>query len=426
MMTHIPAGRGAAALLALGACVVLSSCSLLSAPWTKAPPPPPPVAAPPPPPPLPEPVDTHRFELANPDDDVVGVLQTTTASKEDTLPDIARRFNVGYEEIVRANPGVDPWLPGAGKRIVVPTRFVLPNAPREGIVINLAAMRIFYYPARKKGERQVVYTHPIGVGKVGWSTPEGTTKIIARETDPTWRPSAAVRKEHEENGDPVDKVVLPGPDNPLGKYKFTLGWPSYLIHGTNKPYGVGLRSSHGCIRLYPEDIEKLYQMVPLGTKVTVVNQPFVFGWHAGQLQLQAYTVLEDDPRDWNKAQKTLLAKSLSPRLYKLLKASGSAIDWAAVSAVAHQPRGVVVPVSGQAGSVDAVIAAAPEVQNRIPRGANWDGADETPPDQPGFQQIMSEREPSTASAAPAAPATSTAAAPAPAPRVAKAPATPQG
>ncbi|MCC7461178.1 MAG: L,D-transpeptidase family protein [Gammaproteobacteria bacterium] len=400
MNTDRPAVRLAAAL---GASIALAGCSLLSAPWHKEPPPPA-VVEPPAPPPLPEPVATHRFELATPDDDVVGVLQLTTATKDDTLPDIARRFNVGYEEIVRANPGVDPWLPGADRRIVVPSQFVLPNAVREGVVINLAAMRIFYYPKPKKGEAQVVYTHPIGVGKVGWSTPEGTTRIIARETDPIWRPSAAVRREHEENGDPVAKVVMPGPDNPLGKYKFTLAWPSYLIHGTNKPYGVGLRSSHGCIRLYPEDIEKLYQMVPLGTKVTVVNQPFVFGWHQGQLQLQAYTVLEDDPRNWKKAQQTLLAKSLSPRLQKLIKAHGASVDWAAVAVVAHQPRGVVVPVSGPAGSIEAVIAAAPLVQNRIPPGANWAGEDQAPPDQPGFEQIMSEREPSTASAAPAPPA----------------------
>ncbi len=399
MNRTIHAARQAAAL---AICATLAGCSLISAPWHREPPAPA-VPAPPAPPPLPEPVATHRFELSAPDDDVVGALQITTATQDDTLPDIARRFNVGYEEIVRANPGVDPWLPGAGRRIVVPSQFVLPNAPREGIVINLAAMRIFYFPKPKPGEPQLVYTHPIGVGKVGWSTPEGTTKVVARQTDPIWRPSAAVRKEHAENGDPIPKVVLPGPDNPLGKYKFTLGWPSYLIHGTNKPYGVGLRSSHGCIRLYPEDIEQLYQMVPLGTRVRVVNQPFVFGWHAGQLQLQAYTVLEDDPRDWKKAQQTLLAKSLSPRLQKLIKSSAVVVDWAAVAAVAHQPRGVVVPVSGEAGAVEAVIAAAPLVQNRIPRGANWDGADEMPPDQPGFEQIMSEREPSTASATPAAP-----------------------
>jgi len=382
--------RFAAALAVLG----LAGCSLINAPWRRQPPPPPPpvVEAPPPAPALPLPVATHKFALAN-DDDVVGVLQITTASKEDTLPDIARRFNVGYEEIVRANPGVDPWVPGANRRVVVPTQFVLPNAPREGVVINLAAMRIYYFPKHAKGEPQLVYTHPIGVGKVGWQTPEGVTRIIAREKDPTWRPSAGVRKEHAENDDPVPAVVPPGPDNPLGKYKFTLGWPSYLIHGTNKPYGVGLRSSHGCIRLYPEDIEKFYESVPIGTPVRVVNQPFLFGWHAGHLYLQAYTVFEDDARNWEKARKTLLMKSMSPRLEKLLKAAHVEVDWAAIADLTRAPRGLAVPVSTEAGSIDTVIAAAPLVQNRIPKGANWNGADEVDGDKQSFQQLLSEREP---------------------------------
>jgi L,D-transpeptidase ErfK/SrfK len=382
-----------AALLA--AVLALTGCALLNSPFGRVPPPAPapePVA-PPAPPPLPEPVATHRFELSNDTDDLVGVLQQTEVGKDDTLPDIARRFNVGYEEIVRANPGVDPWLPGAGRKVLVPTQFVLPNAPHEGVVINLAAMRIFYYPKRKAGEPQVVFTHPIGVGKVGWSTPEGVTKIVSRETDPTWRPSAAVRKEHAENGDPIPAVVGPGPDNPLGKYKFNLGWPSYLIHGTNKPYGVGLRSSHGCIRLYPEDIERFYNMIPIGTQVRVVNQPFVFGWHDGRLVLQAYTVLEDDPRDWTKARKTLLAKSMSSRLQKLIKESNVTMDWEVVSAVAHKPRGVAVPVAGEVGSVEAVVATATLVQNRIPEGANWDGADDVARDEQSYKQLLSEREP---------------------------------
>jgi len=282
--------------------------------------------------------------------------------------------------------------------VILPTQFILPNAPHEGIVINVPAMRIYYFPKHKLGEPQIVYTHPIGVGKVGWQTPEGVTKIVAREENPTWRPGAGVRKEHEENDDPLPAVVPPGPDNPLGKYKFTLGWPSYLIHGTNKPYGVGLRSSHGCIRLYPEDIQKFYESVPLGTQVRVVNQPFLFGWHDGRLYLQAYTVFEDDSRKWSQAQKTLLLKSMSPRLEKLLKGSGAKIDWQAVTQVANAPRGIAVPVSDKAGTVDEVLAAAPLVQNRIPAGANWDGADEVVPDSKGFQQLLSEREPQAAPA----------------------------
>ena len=394
-------GRAAAATLALS--LGLSGCSLLSAPWHRHAPaetaPPPAAPAAPAVAQLPLPVATLRFEVPK-DDDLFGGVQVTVASKEDTLPDIARRFDVGYEEIVRANPGVDPWLPGAGRTIVVPSQFVLPNAEHVGVVINLAAMRLYYFPKHKPGEPQLVYTHPIGVGKVGWRTPEGVTHIVSRETDPIWRPSAGVRQDHEQNGDPVPAVVPPGPDNPLGRYKFTLGWPEYLIHGTNKPYGVGLRSSHGCIRLYPEDIEKLYQRVPLGTQVRVVNQPFLFGWHDGRLYLQAYTVLEDDPRDWQKASKTLLAKSMSPRLQQLLKASGNQVDWQAISQITHEPRGIAAPVSGAVESVDAVLAAAPKVQNRIPPGSNWSGDDERDADQQSYQQLLSEREPQKAAPAP--------------------------
>ena len=376
----------------------VAGCALLNQPWKHQPPPapaPPPPAQPAPAPELPLPVATHEFELSG-DDTVLGAVQLTTIGKEDTLPDVARRFNVGYEEIVRANPGVDPWIPGVGRQVVVPTQFILPNAPHEGVVINLAAMRIYYYPKHKRDEPQVVYTYPIGVGKAGWRTPEGVTKIIAREENPTWRPGAGVRKEHADNDDPLPAVVPPGPDNPLGKYKFMLGWPEYLIHGTNKPYGVGLRSSHGCIRLYPEDIEMMYNAVPMGTTVRVVNQPFLMGWHDGQLYLQAYTVFEDDTRNSSKAQKSTLMKMMTPRLQKLLKESGTEIDWDAVTQVVKTPRGLAVPVSASAGSVDQVVAAAPLVQNRIPEGSNWDGADEVDADAQSYQQLQSEREPESA------------------------------
>jgi L,D-transpeptidase ErfK/SrfK len=355
------------------------------------------VAPPPAKPQYAAPIDTHVFTVAA-DEDIVGTVQVTHASAQDTLPDIARRFNVGYEEIVRANPGVDPWLPGEGRSIVVPTRFVLPDAPREGIVINVAAMRLFYYPAHKKGEPQTVYTYPIGIGKVGWSTPMGTTRITSHKKDPVWRPSAALRKDHfNDNGEELAAMVPPGPDNPLGKYEMTLGWPSYLIHGTNKPYGIGLRSSHGCMRMYPEDIEKLYNMVPDGLPVRVVNQPFLFGWHDRQLYLQAYTVLEDDARDWTHAQQKLLSKGLAAHIQKELKSSGSQINWDSVAAVTHEPRGVPVPVTA-AGGIEAVLAAAPRVENRIPDGADWDGVD--PDDQHGdsAKPLLLEREPPTAQA----------------------------
>ena len=395
-MTHFKPLLRAGAMTALAATSILSGCSLL-APKPAPPPPAPPVVVEPPKPQYAPPVATLRFEIDPADDDLVGQVQVTVATKADTLPDIARRFNVGYEEIVRANPKVDPWLPGEGREIVVPTQFVLPDAPREGVVINLAAMRIYYFPdklvngkkvVRKPGETQPVFTHPIGIGKVGWTTPEGTTKIIAREKDPTWRPSAAVRKEHAENDDPIPAVVGPGPDNPLGKFKFTLGWPSYLIHGTNKPYGVGLRSSHGCIRLYPEDIEAFFKMIPVGTAVHVVNQPFVFGWHQGQLYVQALGVFEDDKRDWSKAQPKLLSKTLSKRIQAELAARKSSVDWQRVAQITRDPRGLVVSVSSADKSEDALIATAPRVENRIPQGANWDGADDPALQTQGEVKVM--------------------------------------
>jgi len=378
---------------------VLASCALIG---SKPVPPPEaevesPAAAPVPR--LPAPLDTHKFTLNSPDDDVVGTVQITLASQDDTLPDIARRFNVGYEEIARANPGVDPWLPGAGRSIVVPTRFVLPDAPREGIVINVAAMRLYYYPPHKKDEPLIVYTHPIGIGKVGWSTPQGVTTVISYVKDPVWRPSAALRKDHfNDNGEQLAAVVQPGPDNPLGKFELTLGWRGFLIHGTNKPYGVGLRSSHGCIRLYPEDIEKIYALVTNGTPVRVVNQPFLFGLHDQRLYLQAYSVLEDDARDWDHAQKKLLSHAMAAHIQKTLQAQGAQMDWQSVAAITHAPRGIPVPITGADNNIDAVLAAAPKVENRIPAGANWDGTDDTGTDGNSARQLLLEREPTTAQA----------------------------
>ena len=384
----------------LGACLI-AGCSLFGPLHRGGPTAAP--AAPPAAPELPPPTANERFELQA-GQNVVGVVQMVKAGKDDTLTDIARRFNVGYEEILRANPDVDPWLPGEGREIVVPTQFVLPNAPYTGIVINIAAMRVYYFPPVKKGEPTVVITHPIGIGKVGWRTPEGVTKIVRRQKDPTWRVPVSVRKEHHENGEDLDPVIGPGPDNPLGKYAFYLQWPSYLIHGTNKPAGVGLRSSHGCIRLYPEDIEQFFNMVPIGTQVRVVNQPFPFGWSKGQLYVQPYDVLEDDARDWSKAQRKLLDKSLSPAMQQQLKSRGEHIDWNLVATLTHSPRGIPVPVSTADASLAQVLAGAPRVQNVLPQGSTWDGTSDLPMDEASFKQIISEIEPGTDAAAPAAPA----------------------
>lgn len=371
--------------------VLLASCSLLNGPWRaeKKPPEPPP---PPVVPELPLGVPTHKFELA-PGQDVVGTVQVTKSTKEDTLTDIARRFNVGYEEIVRANPKVDPWIPGEGTEVIIPSQFVLPNAKREGIVINVPQMRLFYFPPARKGEPQMVYTHPIGIGRVGWATPQGTTKVVRRTKDPTWRPTASILKEHRENGDPLPRVVGPGPDNPLGRFALYLGWPTYMIHGTNKPAGVGLRSSHGCIRLFPEDIEELYSMIPVGSRVTVVNEPFVFGFQDDKLYLQAFDVMEDDTRDWDKAQKKLVSKAIGADIQKELKKRNEQVSWDLVASVGHDPRGIPLVISEGGENLDQVVAAATRVKNEVPPGASWDGKTDLPMDEATFQEMLSDRDP---------------------------------
>ena len=400
-------------MIGFGGCaaslLLLSGCASLRG---QPPPVPPPLVAllPLPPPPDPLGVATHRFEFDPATTDVVGVLQATVVGKEDALPDIARRFNLGYEEIVRANPGVDPWLPGEGKVVLLPTRFVLPNAPREGLVVNLAAMRLFWFPKRESGRLQVVYTYPIGIGRVGWVTPEGGTRVVAKIKDPDWRPPASVRKEHRENGEELPLLVPAGPDNPLGAHMFRLGWPSYLIHGTNKPYGVGMRSSHGCLRLYPEDIAHLYSQLPLGTRVTVVNQPLVFGWQAGVMHAQAYEVLEDDKRDWRHAPLTLRKRAdKGSATWRRILAKDADIDWEAAHHVALKPLGVPVPImKATAEPLALLLASATRVLNEVPLGANWSGKVELRVDEAQYQQMRAEIEggaaaPATATASPTPP-----------------------
>ena len=331
---------------------------------------------------------THRFIVAD-GQDVVGRLQVTLSRQEDTFADIARRFNVGYTELMRANPGVDPWLPGEGTEIVLPTQFILPDAPREGLVLNLAQMRLYYFPKRKKDEPVEVFTHPIGIGKVGWATPEGSTKVVSHHKDPTWTPPVSVRKEHAKEGDILPPTVGPGPDNPLGRHMMRLGWPSYLIHGTNKPPAVGMRASAGCVRLYPEDIARIFEAVPDGTKVTVVNQPVLLGWRGDQLLVQAYEPLVDDKRDWSDVPKTLRRKTVKAKatLWKRIGEHADAIDWEGIRAEAAKPSGVAMPVGpGLKPDRAAAVAAAPRVRNAIPSGANWDGVEDQYANDPQFKK----------------------------------------
>ena len=235
------------------------------------------------------PVSALEFPLPPPGEDIVGQVQTVTARYEDTFADLATRYDLGYLEMIAANPGVDAWLPGAGTQIVLPTRFILPPGPREGIVINLAEYRLYYYP---KG-RDVVYTFPLGIGREGWGSPVSTTKVTAKTPNPTWTPPASVKAEHAADGDILPNVVPAGPDNPLGPFKFGLGLPGYLIHGSNKKFGIGMRTSHGCFRMYNNNVLEMADMVPVGTTVRIMSEPYKFGVSGGKVYLEAHTPLDE-------------------------------------------------------------------------------------------------------------------------------------
>ena len=275
-------------------------------------------------------------------DNVIGRNGTDVALQEDTLFDIARRNGVGYEELVAANPGVDPWLPGDGTEILIPSRYILPDAPRTGIVVNLPEHRLYYYPKPKKGEPAVVITYPISTAKMDWKTPLGVTKIVSKEENPNWYPPASVLKEHEERGDPLPKVVPPGPDNPLGAHKMRLAIPggAYLIHGTNKPAGVGMQVTHGCIRMYPENVAELFAMVSIGTQVNLIDQPNKAGWQRGTLYVERHAALEgtNNPLDSDPAaMDRLVTEAASGRPVE--------VDWSRVQGAFERQTGVPVSVS---------------------------------------------------------------------------------
>ena len=232
------------------------------------------------------------YELPPKGFDVIGAVSTVTARYEDTLVDIARRHGLGYQDIVRANPDVNIWLPGEGTEVILPTRFVLPPGPREGLVLNLAEYRMYYYVPSAAGEPAYVYSYPISIGRMDWETPIGKTKIVAMAKDPAWYPPQSVRDEHAADGDPLPRIVPPGPANPLGSRAMRLALPGYLIHGTNRPAGVGMRVSHGCIRMFPEDIEFLFERVRVNTVVRIINAPVKIGWDGESLVAEIHPVLE--------------------------------------------------------------------------------------------------------------------------------------
>lgn len=227
--------------------------------------------------------------------DIIGQDYKVVANQDDTLVDIARAHNVGYEEILSANPEVSVWVPGEGTAVTIPRRHILPNEARTGIVINVAELRLYYYPEVKPGETPWVETYPIGIGREGYNTPLGITKTTIRLENPAWYPPRSMREEAAERGDPAPAVVPPGPDNPLGEHAILLDIPGYLIHGTNQPDGIGMRASRGCIRMYPEDISSIFDNVPSGTQVNIIDQPVKVGAsEEGEAYVQVFKTVDSD------------------------------------------------------------------------------------------------------------------------------------
>ena len=283
---------------------------------------------------LEENIERNDFSVEK-EDDVIGRLAIIRLEKEDTLPDIARHFSLGINTVSAANPEIDTWVPEAGERILLPLSFILPDTHRKGIVINLAALRLFYFKAN--GKLSAVSTYPVGVGTTQRPTPMGRMYVTRKKFRPTWFVPASIAEDHRKKGDPLQPKVPPGPLNPLGEHALYLSRSGYLIHGTNKPASIGLRATNGCIRLYPEDIKRLFENTPVKTPVKVVNQPYLVGQRDGIVYIEVHTSFEESGT-------TELEKAYA-KLKNIEKKSGHALDWKKVKEAVAEARGIPVPIS---------------------------------------------------------------------------------
>ncbi len=278
-------------------------------------------------------VQANDYMLQSPDQDVIGQVEKRQARYEDTFADLGSSLGFGYLEMIAANPAIDPWLPGEGTEITLPGEHLLPIAERDGVVINLPEFRMYYF--HKGGE--VVSSYPVGIGREGWSSPLGQTRVLRKQAKPSWYPPKSILEEHAANGDPLPSVVPPGPDNPMGPFKMNLAMSGYVIHGTNKKFGIGTRVSHGCFRMRNEDITELFPQVPVGTTVTIVNQPYKLGVINGELYLEVHTPLDEhgmpSTLDKQGAIQTLLAEQNE-------KVSGFKLDWEAIRDLVYAESGI--------------------------------------------------------------------------------------
>jgi L,D-transpeptidase ErfK/SrfK len=272
------------------------------------------------------------------DGDVAGDLTYIVTDGERTLIDVALERDLGILAISALNPGVDVWVPGRERLVALPTAQVLPEHERRGIVVNLAELRLYHFPAPDTAP----FVHTIGIGREGFGTPLGTTTITRKQADPTWYPTEATRADRPE----LDAVVPPGPDNPLGRHALYLGFPTYLIHGTNKPYGVGRRVSRGCIRMYPEAVATLFDRVPVGMPVRIMDDPIKLGWSAGELYLEVHP----DREQFDELEATYRftrkpPPEVAPRIVEKAGEARSRLAWDVIEMELVNRRGIPVRIT---------------------------------------------------------------------------------
>ncbi len=320
------------------------------------------------------------FPLPTDGSNIVGQIRVVIADPRNTLLDIARHFDLGYNEITTANPGVSIWLPSPGTRIVVPGEFILPPRPWTGIVINVAQRRLYYFPKSIANQPAVVVTFPIGISRPDWSTPLGKTRIIAKFKDPAWIVPKDIWEEHRSQGNSNFPTYFPpGPGNPMGMLALETGFSEIFIHGTNRPWGVGMRVSHGCLHLYPENAAYLFPKVPVGTPVSIVNQPFMVGERDHVLFLSAsepvamkadvsknpqHQAMADVPKSPQNQATEAVIEYLARDVGGLPK-----VDWDRIKYVAQAQRIIPIPISPGSPVIDDVIAAiVPEKYDFAPYG----------------------------------------------------------
>lgn len=350
------------------------------------------------------PLHADSFVLPTDGSTVVGAPRIIIPTQDNTLLDIARQLDVGYHEITWANPGVDVWLPEKNVKVTVPTQYVLPPKPWTGIVVNISQRRLFYFPVPAKGQPAKVITFPVSIAREGWATPLGMTKVAGMHKDPAWFVPKSIQAEHKAAGEiEFPEYFPPGPDNPMGMLAIQLGFPGIFIHGTNRPWGVGMRTSHGCLHLYPEDAAAIFPLVTAGVQVRVIDEPVVVGLQEGQLFLASYEPVEE--YGTTKDLTTRAALALTPYLQAAVQPrtdlhtpekkssakQGSAnekakaaslpppvvypVDWQKVLALTTKPQVIPVSIDPKGKSLDAVLeGVSPDLYDYPPYGIDANDA----------------------------------------------------